>query len=903
VISAPPSSVGVSNIGNTSGNTGTYSGQVVFSGGNNITLGVSTAAGGAQTIQVAAAGAQTGISGIVVSNTTYTSGTVTFQNANGISFGSSGANGISASYTVPTQSNQTIGAYAVSNTTNSSSGTIDARSLSFKGAGNVSVGVSNGSIVVSGATAAGLTTGGFYAVNNTTGQSSSSTIALTALSLYGDGIISVGYSGGSIVISAPASTTGVFLSAGMSTLGNTAGTSGMASAQLVFAGVNATLSQSNSSGSATLSISVPGTSSLVGTNGLSVSVNGSTISVSLNPMNLYAVSNTTQSTSMTANASALSFEGAGGVSVGMSNGSVVISGGAGGGGGLGGIQVSNTTYTSGTVTFQNANGISFGSSGANGISASYTVPTQSNQTEGYYVVGNTTLSSSGTMDARTQSLSGAGEVSIGVSNGSIVISAPPSSVGVSNIGNTSGNTGTYSGQVVLSGGNNITLGVSTAAGGAQTIQISGANAGGAQTGISGIVVSNTTYTSGTVTFQNANGISFGSSGANGISASLQADWLLQAFNTSATVGILPGTSSKVYLSNSNNVSFGLTITNVSNIIATASYALNVSDGGVNSNALSGLTFANSNGVSFGLSTGAGVGTITASVAGGGGGQTTGGLYALGNTTQNSSTTLALSAYSLNGLGAMTVGFSNGSVQLSAPATSSLQGTNGVSISVNGSTISVGLSVSAASLYMPVFGTAGAIASNWQNSLFVCPMIQLPHSLSVSRFNFLQNIVEAGAITASSGSQAWTYQVGIYTCTGSTLSRLSSASQSYSVSDSTNTANASLVTGARLFSVPLNFTNGTGGDYWLAVVYSSGNTGASSSLISGRPALYEAIAAVNNAFVAYVGSAPNASVQYVPGLGLYSATTGGLPSSIPFSAIVQSGTGPYAPMFTAINYTA
>ena len=61
---------------------------------------------------------------------------------------------------------------------------------------------------------------------------------------------------------------------------------------------------------------------------------------------------------------------------------------------------------------------------------------------------------------------------------------------------------------------NTSLGVSIGA-----VTISGANAGGAQTGISGVQVSDATYTSGTVTFQNANGISFGSSGANGISAS------------------------------------------------------------------------------------------------------------------------------------------------------------------------------------------------------------------------------------------------------------------------------------------------------------------------------------------------------------------------------------------------
>ena len=49
--------------------------------------------------------------------------------------------------------------------------------------------------------------------------------------------------------------------------------------------------------------------------------------------------------------------------------------------GISGIVVSNTTYTSGTVSFSNANGISFGSSAGQAITASYTVPTTAGQGE------------------------------------------------------------------------------------------------------------------------------------------------------------------------------------------------------------------------------------------------------------------------------------------------------------------------------------------------------------------------------------------------------------------------------------------------------------------------------------------------------------------------------------------
>jgi hypothetical protein len=56
-----------------------------------------------------------------------------------------------------------------------------------------------------------------------------------------------------------------------------------------------------------------------------------------------------------------------------------------------------------------------------------------------------------------------------------------------------------------------------------------------------------------------------------------------------------------------------------------------------------------------------------------------GLYALGNTTQNSSTTLDARTISYNGIGALSIGYSNGSVQMSAPAVSQLSATGIISI--------------------------------------------------------------------------------------------------------------------------------------------------------------------------------------------------------------------------------
>lgn len=358
--------------GNTSGNTGTVANQIVFAGGNNITLSGSTNAGG-MSITVSGAnagGAQTGISGIVVSNTTYTSGTLTFQNANGISFGSSGANGISASYTVPVQSAQTgISAVVVSNTTYTSG------TLTFQNANGISFGSS-------------------------------------------------------------------------------------------------------------------------GANGISASYTVPIVQT-----------------------------------------------------GISGVVVSNTTYTSGTVTFQNANGISFGSSGANGVSASYTVPSQVS----LFALGNTTQNSSSVLSFSALSFNGLGEVSVGFSNGSIQISVPPSSIGVSTGGNTSGNTGTYSGQLIFVGSNNITLSVGTAVGGAQTITMSGANI----LNVSGDGNSNALTG---LTFQDSNGITFGLSTGASVGTLTASYNSTQFAGTGVTTGSVSSGASALTL-NSNGISIvGPTLT-------------------------------------------------------------------------------------------------------------------------------------------------------------------------------------------------------------------------------------------------------------------------------------------------------------------------------------------------------
>lgn len=86
------SAIGVSTGGNTSGDTGTQVGTIVFEGINNITLSQSTAVGSSATIRISGPAAIAAAAG----TQTATSGTVVWSNSNNISFGMSNSSVITA---------------------------------------------------------------------------------------------------------------------------------------------------------------------------------------------------------------------------------------------------------------------------------------------------------------------------------------------------------------------------------------------------------------------------------------------------------------------------------------------------------------------------------------------------------------------------------------------------------------------------------------------------------------------------------------------------------------------------------------------------------------------------------------------------------------------------------------
>ncbi|MCX7778672.1 MAG: hypothetical protein N2259_00245 [Patescibacteria group bacterium] len=478
------------------GTTQATSGTVVFSNSPTVTFGMD-----GQTITAsAAAGAGGGLAGIGASNTTYTSGTVVISGGNNITVGTDSGQKI-----IISAANQTVQTQNVHNVT-----------LAGNTAGTLAE-ISSGTMTLAGG-------------NNIT------------LSQAGNAITILGAGGG-------AAGSNVL---GMSNLGNTSGTSGVISGsalQFILAGGNnITLNQSINANSATITISAPNQSiqsynilaagtQTANTTGSVVFSNSHNVSFGMSNNSVITASasysqSTAPSAIVASNATFTSgsvvISGGNNVTVGTEAGqkiTISVPAGATATGNFGAIAAGAQTATSGTVIFSNANNVTFGLNNQTlTASASYS---QSTAPAGIAVSNIASTFTSGTVQfsaGNLIALSTAAPQAIVISNllSSATTVNPVGSAnsigamasrfaleghqhagvaafGASNIGNTSGNTGTQYGTWVLAGTNNITVSGSTGGGGLHTLWISGPSAGAG--GIAGIGVSNsTTYTSGTVVF-------------------------------------------------------------------------------------------------------------------------------------------------------------------------------------------------------------------------------------------------------------------------------------------------------------------------------------------------------------------------------------------------------------------
>lgn len=214
------------------------------------------------------------------------------------------------------------------------------------------------------------------------------------------------------------------------------------------------------------------------------------------------------------------FGNAGGVSFGAAAGSVITAAAPAQSvqPGIQSVSAGAGRITTGEVVLADSNGLSWGVNGQS-ITGAYTQSTHSHSTSPAAIAAGANSITSGTVV-----LVDSNGIGFGINGQSITAShngltAAVRGLGVSNVGNTAGDTGTRTGTVVLAGAGGISLTQATAAGVA-TISISGPSTAGLGTGnLGGIAAGSQTATTGTVVLANSNGFTFGMSESSQITAS------------------------------------------------------------------------------------------------------------------------------------------------------------------------------------------------------------------------------------------------------------------------------------------------------------------------------------------------------------------------------------------------
>ena len=633
--------------------------------------------------------------------------------------------------------------------------------------------------------------------------------------------------------------------------GNTAGSSTMSGTNIVWqGGNNVTLSVSTAAGAATVVVSGANTvaqtvqtqaSGNIPRSGLTTGATAGVLMVGTNDTNGISLGVpawlTTAAQSSASNVSAIS----------------AATNNTGGG----------TATLSGGISFSNANNFTFYTSAGNAIAGSFST-SQSVQTQASGNIprtGITTGATAGSLLAATHDTNG---ISLGVPAWLTVAAGGGGFTGgVSTGGNTVGNTGTQTGSLFLAGGNNITLSVGTAAGGAQTVTISGPNTA-AQTAF---------------VLSNSNGITFGTN-VSTVTAS---------YNSTSAAGTSTGFTGANISGSMTNNSAGLALS-LSVAAPGGGGAINVSAGTTSGN-LQTIVFSNSNGVSFGLNGS----TVTATVAAAGGGVTgswwqpevwgsmvstslaNGTVYlrpfeldaAYDNdmlifqqsVSSQASSTLSFSASVSAGnasSGSGTYGQTMTAIWFSRVNTNETNASYNSIISFDSDTYSLGQGYSASvSWSTNVSSATASLTTSWGVS-------------------FIQNIDGAGNITTGSTGTSGS------TTFSSTSTNANSFSSSYILS-----APYQHVSGIRPIFFPQAGSNVPGGEYWLGVIQSTATGSTNMSL--QRPLSYATVAQVaftgstQNSYLEYGNSVNMTTSNYRQGFGSYSASTN-TTAAIPLSAI-------------------
>ena len=571
--------------------------------------------------------------------------------------------------------------------------------------------------------------------------------------------------------------------------------------------------------------------------------------------------------------------------------------------------ISNINFSAGTtsqnlskITFADSNGVSFG---LNGSVVTGTVKTDY-QSSGAYLTSqsNQALSgANGSFTFQTASFANSNGVSFSTgtqgmfatvktdyqSSGAYLTTAMQSNaVTISNINFSAGTTSQNLSKITFADSNGISFGLNgSVVTGTVKTDYQSSNAGyltsQSNQALSG---ANGSFTFQTATFANSNGVSF-STGTQGMFATVKTDYqssgayLTTAMQSNAAtisnINFSAGTTSqnlsKITFADSNGISFGLNGSVVTGTVATnyqsqgaylttamQSNAVTISNinfsAGTTSQNLSKITFADSNGISFGLNGSVVTGTVATNYQSQGAYLTT---AMLSNAATISNINLSAGTLSNN---LSKFEFAN---------------SNGVSFGLSGSTITAsaaggggGITLSyfnPQDAYMQVAGQMG------QSSLMFQPM-QAP-DVQFDRIAIPMIYTNA---SNSSNSVSVTQSIGIYTRNASSLSLLFSTYFNTNMSGSgTAGGNYSSHGGLRLATVPITSTL-TAGQYWVGMV-SQTTANAGGMTISNVVA-----SQMNSSFSGIMGQQTASSIQYTRGLGKYSANTTGFPASVAFSQI-------------------
>lgn len=676
----------------------------------------------------------------------------------------------------------------------------------------------------------------------------------------------------------------------------------------------------------------------IASDGISVSV----LAQSVVPQNasLYALGNTTQNSSTALSVNALSFNAIGSLTVGYSNGSIQLSAANAltsqtvqTQSNVQGLILSNTTYRTGDVSFRDGNGISWASTTGQGISI----------THGLQFTSNTSAITSNALNTSQSSLfQHTSATSVITSNAVNTGDARIRAIAASDATYTSGSVtfrdlngitwqSTTGQQIQITHGLQYTSNTSAITSNAlntsqsslfqhtsATSAITSAAVHTSAARIQGIIGSNTTYTSGSVGLRDLNGITWQSttgqsfqithdlqytsntsaitSNAFATSASSRfvQNWKLTG-NTAGTTSSAQGTD--LWFQGGNNLtisgSSNSLVFSVGNYLTTARASTDAI--GLNT-AQSNVTWtANSSGLSLDARGYAGTGTsatnasvtlnsngLQISVAAPGAAAENNNINLLGANTAGN-TTASGSTIGWSGINLTLSGTNNSVVNISAPATSSLSATGQVSISVNGSTISIGVPNAAPRNFYNVYEDLVMVGGQvGQGTLNLNPNV-----FPAVTFDRVYLPIFNSNATNSSGSHTLSFWLGIYTSTGSTLSLLTSQSTTTAVTHSGTAGSYSLYSGIRHFSMPIS-TSLSEGRYYIGILSrttSGGANGTYSQILASN---------LNSNFVGQFGSSHNTTYQFQPGIGVYSTTLSSIPSSIGFSQLRGSDSAAFRP---------